>query len=239
MPPNSLFFLTVAMSLMFIASLSFASEVARSYQKKSHKLQQLKEQIKDLSSDIENRKSAFDKLTQRLRQSEITIGKTAHTLTKIKLHITKTTQQLDRLTRANQQQKLTLSQQKNILSQQLNAWFIMDNKTPLKMLFNQEDPAHSGRISQYYTLFNQAILKTITQLDIAQKKHNKQRHLIQEKTQTLETLLAETLLQQKQLSRQQTIQQQARQKLKSTVTALKNTEAFKELEQFVAEFSGA
>ena len=28
-------------------------------------------------------------------------------------------------------------------------------------------------------------------------------------------------------------------KLKSTVTALKNTEAFKELEQFVAEFSGA
>jgi len=146
------------------ASTATANDSA-DYQTKAAKLEQLRNQIEALRTELNQAQGQQGELHNQLRNTEQAIGKLTQSLRErtAQLHIQ--TQKLAELQASRQTQQAALVAQRRALAEQLRAAYMTGRQEYLKLLLNQQDPVLLGRSMVYYDYFNRARTRQISQLN--------------------------------------------------------------------------
>ncbi len=123
---------------------------------KATQLEQLRIRLKDLRSGLAEARGRRGSVQEQLRQSEQAIGRVTHELAKIDQDLAAGTAHLAILQDQEQSQQTAITAQRDGLAKQVRAAYLLGRQEPLKLLFNQEDPARLDRALAYYGYLNRA-----------------------------------------------------------------------------------
>lgn len=127
-------------------------------------LQQLRQRIQHLSTDLASAAARRQALQEQLEQSERLIGASARRLHQLDRKMKQQQQRLDELAQQRRQQSGVLEQQRDALNRQIRAAYAMGRQQRLKILLNQQDPAMVSRMLVYYDYLNRARSARITHI---------------------------------------------------------------------------
>ncbi len=181
----------VPLPLLFLFSLFFAALPADGLADNADRLQQLRQQIHDLRSELDSDRQRRQSLQSRLRNMEKRIGKTAALLRELDQQIQRQKRELKTLQKKQQGLHNDLRQHRLALARQLRAAYANGQQEYLKILLSQQDPAAVARTLTYYDYYNRARLKEmhainsrLTELTTLEKKiHQQTRQLEQNRTE--------------------------------------------------------
>ncbi len=204
----------VPLPLLFLFSLFFGALPADSLADNADRLQQLRQQIHDLRSELDSDRQRRQSLQSRLRKMEKRIGKTAALLRELDRQIQRQNRELKTLRKKQQDLHGDLRQHRLGLARQLRAAHASGQQEYLKILLSQQDPAAVARTLTYYDYYNRARLKKmqtintrLTELAALEKK-------IQQQTRQLEQNRTERTHERQQLEHSRSERSQLLSKLK-------------------------
>jgi len=152
----------------------------------NQKLEQLRQQIQTLRSELDSDVQRKQGLQSRLQRNERHIGKVVSLLKKLKRQLRTQQRELKKLNTRRSGLQSDLHKHRVALAQQIRAAYTIGQQEYVKILLNQQDPAVVTRTLTYYDYFHRARLariqsidKNLTELSSIEKK-------IQQKTQKLE-----------------------------------------------------
>ena len=189
----------VPLPLLFLFSLFFGALPTDGLADSADRLQQLRQQIHDLRSELDSDRQRQQSLQSRLRNTEKRIGKTAALLRELDQQIRQQKRELKTLQKKQKGLRGDLRQHRLALARQLRAAYATGQQEYLKILLNQQDPAAVARTLTYYNYYNRARLKkmqiittSLTELTTLEKK-------IQQQTRQLERNRTERVNEKQQL----------------------------------------
>ena len=145
------------------------------------RLQQLRQQIHDLRSELDSDRQRQQSLQSRLRNTEKRIGKTTALLRELDQQIHRQKRELKTLQKKQKGLRGDLRQHRLSLARQLRAAYATGQQEYLKILLSQQDPAAVARTLTYYDYYNRARLKRmriittrLTELTTLEKKIQQQ-----------------------------------------------------------------
>lgn len=187
--------ITVLLFCLLPASHAFAETST------ADKLEQLRQQINSLRSELNLDKERRQGLQSRLRNTETRIGKVAALLRGLKRQLRQQKRELNKLHKRRKKLQANLQVQRVNLARQIRAAYVIGQQEYLKILLNQQDPAAVSRTLTYYDYFNQARLERIQSIDsqLADLKTVEQK--IEQKTAQLESNRAEQTREKEQLEK--------------------------------------
>lgn len=142
--------------------------------------------------------SATDRQQLRLRQDTIEkmladveqhYGKTAAQLHSLQVKIEQKRRRLDDIHQAIQTNERQMDREKKELATQVKAAYKMGRQEQLKLMFNQQDPALSGRMLMYYQHLNKTRLGKIARIEQAVAELEQLNKQDQDETAVLEETL--------------------------------------------------
>ncbi len=131
----------------------------------SDKLEQLRQQIKTLRTELNSDQERKQDLQSQLRSTETRIGKVAALLRGLKRQLRKQNRELNKLNKRRKQLRANLQTQRVNLARQIRAAYAIGQQEYIKILLNQQDPAAVSRTMTYYDYFNAARLERIQSID--------------------------------------------------------------------------
>jgi len=137
----------------------------RSAVSNSDKLEQLRQQIKTLRTELNSDQERKQDLQSLLRNTETRIGKVAALLRGLKRQLRKQNRELNKLNKRRKQLRANLQIQRVNLARQIRAAYTIGQQEYIKILLNQQDPAAVSRTLTYYDYFNGARLERIQSID--------------------------------------------------------------------------
>ena len=144
-------------ALLFLQhQILFAVELNTRQIEQTHKLDSLRNEIRNVESSIVTARSEAEKLYQEIELSEIAARDTSQRLDFYATEIRVKEKQLKELDKRKREQQSVLDQQRQQLATQVRAAYKSGRSNYLKLLLNQEDPAQMGRILAYYNYDVQA-----------------------------------------------------------------------------------
>lgn len=167
------------------------------------RLEQLRQQIHSLRSELDNDRQRKQSLQSRLRNNEKRIGKTAALLRELARQIRRQKRELKKLHKKQTGLRGDLRQQRLALAQQLRAAYATGQQEYLKILLNQQNPAVVARTLTYYDYYNRARLQQIQDIDTRLSELATLEEKIRLKTRKLEQNRQESVNQQRQLKKAQ------------------------------------
>ncbi len=177
----------VPLPLLFLFSLFFGALPMDGLADNADRLQQLRQQIHDLRSELDSDRQRRQSLQSRLRNMEKRIGKTAALLRELDQQIHRQNHELKTLQKKQKGLHGNLRQQHLALARQLRAAYTSGQQEYLKILLSQQDPAAVARILTYYDYYNRARLKEmqtinthLTELTTLEKKIQQQTHQLEQ-----------------------------------------------------------
>ncbi|MEE8379736.1 MAG: peptidoglycan DD-metalloendopeptidase family protein [Gammaproteobacteria bacterium] len=154
------------MTLCFCSLLTSHSLAdTRSATSNSDKLEQLRQQIKTLRTELSSDRERKQDLQSLLRNTETRIGKVAALLKGLKRQLRRQNRELKKLNKRRKQLSANLQIQRVNLARQIRAAYAIGQQEYIKILLNQQDPAAVSRTLTYYDYFNGARLERIQSID--------------------------------------------------------------------------
>ena len=129
------------------------------------KLEQLRQQIKTLRTELNSDRERKQDLQSLLRNTETRIGKVAALLKGLKRQLRKQRRELKKLNKRRKKLRANLQTQRVNLARQIRAAYAIGQQEYIKILLNQQDPAAVSRTLTYYDYFNSARLERIQSID--------------------------------------------------------------------------
>ena len=163
------------------------------------RLEQLRQQIQSLRSELDSDRQRQQSLQSRLRNTERRIGKTAALLRELDHQIRRQKRELKTLHNKQRTLRGELRQHRMALARQLRAAYVTGRQEYLKILLNQQDPAAVARSLTYYDYYNRARLEKIRTIDTSLEELATLEKEILRKTQRLEQNRAERVNEKRQL----------------------------------------
>nr|VFJ92524.1 MAG: Septal ring factor EnvC, activator of murein hydrolases AmiA and AmiB [Candidatus Kentron sp. LFY] len=120
------------------------------------KLTVIHKMIQFLSSRLTDARSERDTIQERLRKTELTIGKLVAELREIENRLHRQQRQLRNLRHQRNKQNKALTMQRQDLARQIRISYAMGRQDYLKIILNHEDPSALTRTLTYYGYFNRA-----------------------------------------------------------------------------------
>jgi septal ring factor EnvC (AmiA/AmiB activator) len=129
------------------------------------KLEQLRQQIKTLRTELNTDKERKQDLQSLLRNTETRIGKVAALLRGLKRQLRRQNRDLKKLHKRRKKLRANLQVQRVNLALQIRAAYAIGQQEYIKILLNQQDPAAVSRTMTYYDYFHAARIERIQSLD--------------------------------------------------------------------------
>jgi murein hydrolase activator len=157
-------------------------------------LRALREKIDRITQQVSRDALERDRLSGSLKAAELSVGQARAELSRDSRDYADRSARRSALAQTRLQQLVAMSHERAALAGQLRVAYMIGREEPLKLLLNQQDPLHSGRLFAYYGYFGRARAGQIAQL--------------QTQVQRLDTLDAELAQQQTELAGLKAAQQQ-------------------------------
>ena len=147
------FFLQIqfVLLLQLVFNIVQAGEINTEEVEKSHKLENIRNQIRQVESSIDEAKGDIEQLYQELKKNESTAARISEDIRRIEVDIEKRNTELANLTSESEVQQEVLLQQRRHLSQQIRAAYKTGRSNYLQLLLNQQSPDRVGRVLAYYS----------------------------------------------------------------------------------------
>lgn len=152
----------------------------------SDKLEQLRQQIKTLRTELNSDRERKQDLQSLLRSTETRIGKVAALLKGLKRQLRRQKRELNKLNKRRHKLRANLQTQRINLARQIRAAYAIGQQEYIKILLNQQDPAAVSRTMTYYDYFNGARLERIQSIDARLADLQTVEQKIKRKTEKLE-----------------------------------------------------
>jgi murein hydrolase activator len=157
-------------------------------------LRALREKINRVTQQVSRDALERDRLSGSLRAAELSVGQARGDLGRANRQYADRSARRSALAQSRLQQQQALVNERAALAGQLRVAYMIGREEPLKLLLNQQDPLHSGRLFAYYGYFGRARAEQIAQ--------------IQAQVQRLDELDVELAQQQSELANLKAAQQQ-------------------------------
>lgn len=122
----------------------------------AQELEQLRTRIQLLRDDLNTVRGVRRDARVQLTGIERNIAAAARQIRKIRQDLALNTQRLQELIVQRRQLHASLARQREVLSEQIRASYMAGRQDYMKMLLNQEQPAHVGRVLTYYGYLDSA-----------------------------------------------------------------------------------
>jgi murein hydrolase activator len=157
-------------------------------------LRALREKIDRITQQVSRDALERDRLSGSLKAAELSVGQARAELIRAGRDYADRSTRRAALAQTRLQQLVALSHERGALAAQLRVAYMIGREEPLKLVLNQQDPLHSGRLFAYYGYFGRARAEQITQIEAS--------------VQRLDTLDTELAQQQSELANLKAAQQQ-------------------------------
>ncbi len=137
------------LGLVLFSKLS-AGEINTQEVEKSHKLENIRSQIREVESSIDSAKSDVEQLYLELEENESKAALISGEIRQLEVDIESGNEELARLETESRAQEQVLSEQRLHLSQQIRAAYKTGRSNYLQLLLNQQSPDRVGRVLAYY-----------------------------------------------------------------------------------------
>ena len=174
--------LSIFLSLLTLSSWPIDSRAADDGQK----LEQLRQQIQALRSELDSDVQRKRGLQSRLRDTERHIGKAIALLKRLKRQLHKQQRELEKLTARRSGLRSDLHTHRVALARQIRAAYAIGQQEYVKILLNQQDPAVVTRTLTYYDYFHRARLARMQDINDSLAELRTVEKKIQRKTVKLE-----------------------------------------------------
>jgi septal ring factor EnvC (AmiA/AmiB activator) len=189
----------IALMLLIALALGAALAEAVSPKKTEAELRALNQKIDRMTQQVSRDAVERERQSASLRAAELSLGQARGELARLNREYTDRSARRAVLSLSKEQEQQALLKERAALAGQLRAAYMMGREEPLKLLLNQQDPLHAGRLYTYYGYFGRARAAQITQ--------------IQGHVQHLDELDGQLAQQQSELTELKTAQQQQLQQL--------------------------
>ena len=156
-------------------------------------LQQLRQRIGQLQTELEETRGERDTARERLRDTERRIGDLIRALHDSDAGIRRQTLRLRELEAARAQTLREQSRQREELEQSIRAAYVLGRQDTLKLLLSQDDPARAARMLTYYRYLSAARATKIDDLSNVLARLQQLQAEIRDRQQQLTTLKASQL----------------------------------------------
>jgi len=119
-------------------------------------LRSLREKIDRISQQVGRDALERDRLSGNLRSAELSLGRARGELDHANREYADRSARRAALAQDRLQQQQALVTERAALAGQLRVAYMIGSQEPLKLLLNQQDPLHSGRLFAYYGYFSRA-----------------------------------------------------------------------------------
>ena len=153
----------IALLIVFLA-LPAARLDAAATAKTEAELRSLREKIDRITQQVSRDALERDRLSGSLKAAELSVGQARAELTRASRDYADRSARRAALALERQQQQQSLLNQRAALAAQLRVAYMIGREEPLKLLLNQQDPLHSGRLFTYYGYFGRARAGQISEI---------------------------------------------------------------------------
>ena len=202
--------------LSLTLSLLLISVGLQAAQESTERLDDVRQQIQNLSADLSDKKAERDALYTQLKQQSRTVSELNRNLRELKLQIAEKDKALNKLRNEMGIKESEQKKQMEALYEQMRAAFINAEPSYLEMLLNQQDIATISRGSTYFRYFHQAREAQLANINQLLASLNEEQKTVLLAQQSLHFLLTEQQQQQDSL-------QLETDKRKATLQALEKT----------------
>jgi septal ring factor EnvC (AmiA/AmiB activator) len=168
--------LAVALAVSLPMALTLAAALHAATPKQTQaELRALRQMIEQITRQVSRDALERDRLSASLRSAELALGGARAELERLSREYADRSARRAALTQESLRQQQALADERAALAGQLRAAYMIGREEPLKLLLNQQDPLHSGRLFTYYRYFGrqradqiadiQAHLRRLDQLD--------------------------------------------------------------------------
>jgi len=171
-------------------------------------LRALREKIGRISEQVSRDALERDRLSGNLRAAELSLGAARDQLGRSAREYDDRSAQRATLAQTRMQQQQALLHERAALAAQLRVAYMIGREEPLKLLLNQQDPLHSGRLIAYYGYFGRARAEQIAQIRSHVQRLDDLDQQLQQQQAELATLKAAQQQQLQQLQRARNDRQQ-------------------------------
>jgi len=156
-----------ACAVLALACPPLHGAAAADRKKTEAELQALKAQIGRIASQVNRDQLERDRLTRELRAAELSVGSAREGLERVKSEHAQRTARRAALAQDQHRHEADLASARADLATELRAAYLIGFDEPLKLLLNQQDPAHAGRLFVYYSYFGHARAERIDRVNAA------------------------------------------------------------------------
>jgi septal ring factor EnvC (AmiA/AmiB activator) len=171
---------------LFVLGGWSTTSLADSTASDSKKLEQLRQQIQALRSELQSDKQRKQGLQSQLRSTERHIGKVVALLKRLKHQLRRQQRELKKLNVRRGGLQSDLQVQRLALARQVRAAYAIGQQEYVKILLNQQDPAAVTRTLTYYDYFHRARLARMQDIDDSLAELREVESDIQRKREKLE-----------------------------------------------------
>lgn len=180
-----------------------AVQAAASPQQRQAELEQLRERIGRLQSEIARKQGKQSELGLRLQDSERQIGVLARGLRVLHGRLERQAESLRELHQQEESQSLALASERELLAQQVRSAYVMGRQEQFRILLNQQDPAVLTRTLAYYDYLNRERARRMQEIRTKLEELASTRTEIGAQQSRLEKLQQEQVAQKESLEQEQ------------------------------------
>jgi septal ring factor EnvC (AmiA/AmiB activator) len=159
-------FIQAAVVLCFLNLPLLATEHDTHLEDTEIELESIRTQIKDVQSKIDDTQKDIDTYLAELKENELSIIRVSDNLETIDRRISTHQLKLSQLQEENREQLMVLAKERDLLADQIRTAYKTGRYDFLKLLLNQENPEHIGRIMTYHDFYNKARSNRITEIKV-------------------------------------------------------------------------
>ncbi len=150
--------------LIALLALPAARLDAAATAKTEAELRSLRERIDRITQQVSRDALERDRLSGSLKAAELSVGQARIGLSRASRDYADRSARRAAVGETRQQQQQALLNERAVLAAQLRVAYMIGREEPLKLLLNQQDPLHSGRLFAYYGYFGRARAGQISQI---------------------------------------------------------------------------
>jgi septal ring factor EnvC (AmiA/AmiB activator) len=182
-------------------------------------LRAVREKIERITQQVSRDALDRDRLSGNLRAAELSLGRARLELEHANREYADRSARRGALAQERLQQQQVLVNERAALAGQLRVAYMIGRQEPLKLLLNQQDPLHSGRLFAYYGYIGRARADQIAHIQVQVQRLDGLDQQLQQQQAELATLKAAQQQQTQQLERSRNDRQQ----VLATLTAAART----------------
>lgn len=192
---------------------------APEYQRKAQRLEELRQEIDRIQSNLEGQRERQDELQQELGELDSRIGRVAARTRQLGRRIDEARRRVSELRRERDRHQQRLSTHKDVLTRQILAAHTSGRQEYLRLVLNQEDPARLDRVLVYHDYLTRARAERIAGAVQQLRRLQLVERSLNEELSNLQVLLEEREAERKQLQADRARRESLLERIDESITA--------------------